>query len=55
MDAQRFLDAQAGTIDDALASCMALYQPVPVWGRDGKMAGIVHPSQLAGALQAERT
>ena len=43
------------TIDDALASCMALYQPVPVWGRDGKMAGIVHPKQLAGALQAERT
>lgn len=43
------------TIDDALASCMALYQPVPVWGRDGRMAGIVHPSQLAGALQAERT
>lgn len=42
------------TIDDALASCMALYQPVPVWGRDGRMAGIVHPGQLAGALKAER-
>lgn len=42
------------TIDHALASCMALYQPVPVWGPDGKMAGIVHPSQLASALQVER-
>lgn len=43
------------TIDDALASCMSLYQPVPVWDADGKMAGIVHPSQLASALQAERS
>ncbi|EJB04137.1 glycine betaine/L-proline transport ATP binding subunit [Rhizobium leguminosarum bv. trifolii WSM597] len=43
------------TIDDALASCMSLYQPVPVWGADGKMAGIVHPGQLASALQAERS
>jgi glycine betaine/proline transport system ATP-binding protein len=43
------------TIDDALASCMALYQPVPVWGRDGKVAGVVHPSQLASALQVERS
>ncbi|MBO0132234.1 quaternary amine ABC transporter ATP-binding protein [Agrobacterium burrii] len=43
------------TVDDALASCMALYQPVPVWGADGKMAGIVHPSQLASALQSERS
>ncbi|WFU05769.1 betaine/proline/choline family ABC transporter ATP-binding protein (plasmid) [Rhizobium sp. CB3171] len=43
------------TIDDALASCMALYQPVPVWGRDGKMAGVVHPGQLASALQVERS
>jgi glycine betaine/proline transport system ATP-binding protein len=42
------------TVDDALASCMALYQPVPVWGRDGKMAGVVHPRQLASALQVER-
>ena len=48
------IDAEM-TIDDALASCMALYQPVPVWGTDGKMAGIVHPSQLASALQSERS
>jgi glycine betaine/proline transport system ATP-binding protein len=41
------------TIDAALASCMALYHPVPVWDRSGKMAGIVHPSELAGALQAD--
>lgn len=43
------------TIDAALASCMSLYQPVPVWDRSGKMAGIVHPSQLAGALQVEKS
>jgi glycine betaine/proline transport system ATP-binding protein len=43
------------TIDAALASCMSLYQPVPVWDRSGKMAGIVHPSQLAGALQVDRS
>jgi len=40
------------TIDDALASCMKLYQPVPVWDDGKKLAGIVHPSQLASALQA---
>lgn len=38
------------TIDAALAACMALYQPVPVWSADGKMAGVVHPRDLAGAL-----
>jgi glycine betaine/proline transport system ATP-binding protein len=43
------------TIDAALASCMSLYQPVPVWDRSGKMAGIVHPSQRAGALQVDRS
>jgi glycine betaine/proline transport system ATP-binding protein len=43
------------TIDAALATCMSLYQPVPVWDRSGKMAGIVHPSQLAGALQVDRS
>lgn len=42
------------TIDAALASCMALYQPVPVWDGDGKMAGIVRPSDLANALQVDR-
>ncbi|MEF9602273.1 betaine/proline/choline family ABC transporter ATP-binding protein [Paracoccus sp. PXZ] len=41
------------TIDSALAACMALYQPVPVWGRDGQMAGVISPSALAGALKAE--
>lgn len=43
------------TVDDELASCMALYQPVPVWGHDGKLAGVVHPKQLASALQVERS
>lgn len=41
------------TIDAALASCMALYQPVPVWDGSGKMAGIVHPSELANALRVD--
>jgi len=41
------------TINDALASCMKLYQPVPVWDSHQNMAGIVHPSQLASALQVE--
>jgi len=38
------------TIDAALAACMALYQPVPVWDVNGKMAGVVHPRDLADAL-----
>jgi len=42
------------TINDALANCMALYQPVPVWDVNQNMAGIVHPAQLASALQVER-
>ena len=42
------------TLEEALASCMSLYQPVPVWGRDGQMAGYVHPSDLAAALQVDQ-
>lgn len=38
------------TIDAALAACMALYQPVPVWTADGNMAGVVYPRDLADAL-----
>lgn len=41
------------TIDTALAKCMSLYEPVPVWDGDGKMAGFVHPAELAAALQVE--
>jgi glycine betaine/proline transport system ATP-binding protein len=41
------------TIDAALAACMALYLPVPVWAEDGKMAGVVHPRDLAGALTTD--
>ena len=41
------------TIDSALAACMSLYQPVPVWGSDGQMAGVVSPRDLAAALKAE--
>jgi glycine betaine/proline transport system ATP-binding protein len=43
------------TLDDALASCMLLYEPVPVWDGDGKMVGVVHPSALAAALQVSET
>lgn len=43
------------TLEAALASCISLYDPVPVWGDDGKMVGVVDPSSLAAALQAEET
>ncbi|MFV1875579.1 quaternary amine ABC transporter ATP-binding protein [Nioella sp.] len=43
------------TLEEALASCMSLYEPVPVWGNDGQMAGYIHPSDLAKALQVDRT
>ena len=41
------------TLDAALASCMSLYEPVPVWDGDGKMIGAVYPSDLAAALQVD--
>ena len=41
------------TLDDSLAACMYLYQPVPVYDRDGKMAGYVHPKELADALTVD--
>lgn len=41
------------TIDEALAACMHLYQPVPVWDRHEKMVGYVHPRDLAKALQVD--
>ena len=41
------------TIDAALASCMKLYEPVPVWDDAGNIVGTVHPRDLARALQAE--
>ncbi len=41
------------TLEAALAKCISLYDPVPVWGDDGKMIGVVDPAALAAALQAE--
>ncbi|AVO38645.1 quaternary amine ABC transporter ATP-binding protein [Pukyongiella litopenaei] len=41
------------TLDAALARCMDLYQPVPVWDRAGQCVGTVHPADLAAALQVE--
>lgn len=41
------------TLDDALASCMSAYKPVPVRDGDGKLVGMVHPQDLAAALQVE--
>ncbi len=41
------------TLEDALASCMKLYEPVPVRDASGNVLGMVHPQDLAKALQAE--
>ncbi|MFK7877094.1 MAG: glycine betaine/L-proline ABC transporter ATP-binding protein [Paracoccaceae bacterium] len=41
------------TLEDALAVCMRHYDPVPVHGSDGAVLGMVHPTDLARALQAE--
>jgi glycine betaine/proline transport system ATP-binding protein len=43
------------TLEAALASCMSLYEPVPVRDGDGKVVGMVHPGDLAKALQVEET
>ena len=41
------------TIDSALAACMDLNHPVPVWNAQGKIAGVVKPSDLALALTTD--
>lgn len=41
------------TLEVALASCMSLYEPVPVHDRDGKIVGMVRPQDLAAALQVD--
>ena len=42
------------TLEAALASCMSLYQPVPVRDAEGKLVGAVYPGDLAEAsLQVE--
>jgi glycine betaine/proline transport system ATP-binding protein len=43
------------TLDAALARCMDLYEPVPVRADDGALIGVVHPADLAAALQVEAT
>ena len=43
------------TLEEALAACMSLYEPVPVWSKDGTMKGVVHPGDLAAALQVDET
>lgn len=43
------------TLNEALATCMPLYAPVPVHDGDGKVVGTVHPEDLANALQAKQT
>ena len=42
------------TLDEALAQCMALYQPVPVRDETGAVIGAVNPADLAAALQVEK-
>ena len=44
---------QGMTLDVALARCMDLYQPVPVWDDNGTCVGTVNPADLAAALQVE--
>ncbi|MFD3190131.1 glycine betaine/L-proline ABC transporter ATP-binding protein [Sedimentitalea sp. HM32M-2] len=41
------------TLDAALAKCMELYEPVPVWDAAGNCVGTVHPADLAAALQVD--
>ena len=41
------------TLEAALASCMSLYEPVPVRDRAGNLVGAVQPADLAAALQAD--
>ncbi len=43
------------TLEAALASCMSLYDPVPVRGDGGEVIGMVHPADLASALQVEES
>ncbi len=43
------------TLDAALASCMSLYEPVPVHDGAGQVIGMVHPADLAAALQVDET
>ncbi|MGB3146294.1 MAG: betaine/proline/choline family ABC transporter ATP-binding protein [Paracoccaceae bacterium] len=42
------------TLETALASCMSLYQPVPVRDGSGQIVGMVHPEAFAKALQVDR-
>lgn len=41
------------TLEDALATCLTRYDPVPVRDATGQVLGVVHPGDLAKALQAE--
>lgn len=43
------------TLEAALAACISLYDPVPVHDDDGTIIGVVHPGDLAAALQVEET
>ncbi|MCY3995694.1 MAG: ATP-binding cassette domain-containing protein [Rhodobacter sp.] len=43
------------TLETALASCMSLYDPVPVLDDDGAVIGMVHPADLASSLQVEES
>lgn len=42
------------TFEEALARCMSLYEPVPVYDTKGQMAGYIHPADLAAALQVDQ-
>ena len=41
------------TLEEALAACMSLYEPVPVHDGQGNLTGAVYPKDLAAALHVE--
>ncbi len=43
------------TLDDALASCVSTYKPVPVVDGEGKVRGAVDPADLTAALQVDHS
>lgn len=44
---------QSMTLDAALASCMSVSEPVPVWDDNDNIVGAVYPRDLATALQVD--
>lgn len=43
------------TLEQALACCMSLYDPVPVWDANGNKVGAVLPNDLVATLQVDES